>query len=80
MSCFVFTHPEENSKKRQVELSRATLELSFNSPNNYSGQNIKKCLSMQILGLRKLGSDKSLVQNKIVGPKKVLVQTNLGPN
>ena len=66
--------------QKQVELSRATLEFSFNSPNNNSGQNIKKCLSMQILGLRKLGSDKSLVPNEIVGPKKVWVQTNLGPN
>ena len=56
---------------KQVELSRATLEFSFNSTNNNSGQNIKKCLSMQILGLRKLGSDKSLVPNAIVGPTKV---------
>ena len=63
--------PASNKIIKQVELSRATLEFSFNSPNNNSGQNIKKCLSMQILGLRKLGSDKSLVPNEIVGPKKV---------
>ena len=57
----------ENTIK-QVELSRATLKFSFNSPNNISVQNILVWVqnfvwSNQLFGRRRLGSEKRL------GPK-----------
>ena len=78
-----------NFGSKQVELSRATLKFSFNSPNNISGQNILVWVqnffwSNQIFGQRRLGSEKSSVpkfdSDEIVGPHFYLVQTILGPS
>ena len=68
-----------------MELSRATLEFSFNSPNNISGQNISFSLWKFVWSKRELASEKSLVHKHYFirlkfGSHIFWVQTNLGPN
>ena len=67
-----------NNRWIQVELSRAILEFSFNSPNNISGQNIlvwvqKFVWSNQIFGRRRLGCVKRLGPKNLIRMK-LLVQ------
>ena len=68
----------------QVELSRATLEFSFNSANNISGQNIYnlfgliKYLVVEDLGLKKVWSQK-FEPDELIGPHFFWIQTKFGP-
>ena len=66
---------------KHVLLSRATLEFSFNSPNNISVQNISVWVQKfvwwnQILGRRKLGSEKSVVPKIWYGWSKFVLSPN----